>query len=63
MDDKTGRHVKFAIIAFCFMTMIWMVGANMMRTGGPRLLDYILAIVIAAIVGGATYAVAMFMDL
>jgi hypothetical protein len=61
MDDKTGRHVKFAIIAFCLMTMIWMIAASMGHRG-PGTWSYILAIVFGAIVGGATYGVAMIMD-
>jgi hypothetical protein len=62
MDDKSGRHVKFAIIAFCLMTMIWMIGATM-RHGGPGLWSYVLAIVLGAVVGGATYGVCTLMDL
>lgn len=64
-DDKTQRHVKYTIIAFCGTVMIcmflfaWLSG-GMAHVG---IFHYIGAILLAALAGGATFGVAHVLEL
>ena len=63
-EDKTQRHVKYTIIAFCGTVMIVMLLFAWGRggMGYVHFFDYIIAIFLAALAGGATFGAASVLD-
>ena len=63
-DDKTQRHVKYTIIAFCGTVMVCMFLFAWLRGGMSYVhaLDYVGAFVLAALAGGATFGAAYVLD-
>ncbi|MBU4271925.1 MAG: hypothetical protein KKE86_16315 [Planctomycetes bacterium] len=64
-DDKTQRHIKYTIIAFCGTVMICMFLFAWLRggMGYVHFLDYFGAVLLAALAGGATFGVAHVLEL
>ncbi len=63
-EDKTQRHVKYTIIAFCGTIMLYMFLAAWLRGGMSYvgIFDYIIAFFVAALAGAATFGAAYVLD-
>ncbi|MEN6459139.1 MAG: hypothetical protein ABFC63_09425 [Thermoguttaceae bacterium] len=63
-DDKQRRHVLVAIMSFCLMIIIYMLGAILFRTGHmAHTVDFVMAILLGALAGGGGFAVVHVLDL
>ena len=64
-DDKTQRHVKYTIIAFCGTVMISMVLFSWLRggMGHVHFFDFVGAFALGALAGGATFGVTHVLEL
>jgi hypothetical protein len=63
-DDKTRRHSIVAIMSFCVVIIIYMLAAMLLRTGHlAKTWDFVVAIVLGTLAGGAGFAVANILDL
>ncbi len=63
-EDKTQRHVKYTIIAFCGTVMICMFLIAWLRGGMSyvHFFDYFIAVFLAVLAGGATFGAASVLD-
>jgi hypothetical protein len=63
-DDKTRRHVLVAIMSFCVVIILYMLAAMMLSRGGyVGFWNFVLAVFLGSLAGGAGFAVAHFLDL
>ncbi|MCE5266964.1 MAG: hypothetical protein LLG00_03670 [Planctomycetaceae bacterium] len=63
-DDKQHRHILVAIMSFCAVVIIYMLGALIFRTGHmAHGWDFVWAIVLGSLAGGGGFAVVHTLDL